>query len=75
MGEVETLVELKYFSPFDLNLIPESVLKQVHFAAFGMAYKREPSTTLGIHETLTILCDPWELKQGCRKALIQHHRK
>ena len=76
MSEVETFVRLKYFSPFDINKVPETVLLQVHFATFGLAYKHgSPAAAFSLQDTLTLLCDEWELERGCRKALIEYYSK
>jgi len=77
MNSTTTYVELLYFSPFDINKIPERILETMYEQAFGQL-RRIPSDhdfshQLTLPELLLAICDNKELLNGIRKELIKYH--
>lgn len=68
----ELFLRLKYFSPFDIKRIPESILISAYQECLGLDIA---NATLkeGIHFTLPqlvqLFCDPQELQRGIMRML------
>jgi hypothetical protein len=77
MNPTASYVELKYFSPFDIQKIPYHILEIVHEQATGMTLRKDPHDLdphqLTLPELLLAICDEVELKNGIRKELIKRH--
>jgi hypothetical protein len=71
-SSTKTFVELKYFTPFDINNIPSVVLNTVYKEALGHSYSSQP---LSLRQLLDAIVDPIELQNGIRKELIKYHDK
>jgi len=65
-----SFVELKYFSPFDINKIPYSILEDVYYLVSG-EFNVPSFHTLTLPELLVLLCDETELRNGIRKELMR----
>ena len=74
----KSFIELKYFSPFDINRIPVDVLQSVYKNFFGMPYEgsRSIDGLMIIEHTLPdlllIMYDLNGLKNDIRKELFKH---
>jgi dTDP-4-dehydrorhamnose reductase len=71
----ESYVELMYFSPFDIDKIPDRILEIVHEQALGHTYDSLTRPILSIREVLNAIVDPIELQNGIRKELIKSYSK
>ncbi len=77
MNPTASYVELRFFSPFDINKIPERILESVHEKALGVIWGRElpDQHQLTLPELLLAICDEEELLNGIRKELIEYFSK
>lgn len=73
MNGTESYVELRFFSPFDINRIPYRILESVHKRALAVAYEPPEGIALTLPELLLAICDEEELKNGIRKELIAYY--
>jgi len=73
MNGTESYVELRFFSPFDINKIPERILEIVHEQAIGNPAPPPAQHQLTLPELLLAICDEVELKNGIRKELIKRY--
>lgn len=73
MNPIESFIELKFFSPFDIDKIPTRVLETVQENTTGCKFTSSQLVTL--REFLLIIIDDLELKNEIRKELIKLHNE
>lgn len=77
MNGAPSYVELRFFTPFDINKIPDDILESVYEEAVGQVWPRDiniiRADRLILRELLLCLCDEKELIRCIRRKLIKYY--